>query len=58
MSDRKGQNPNVRVGKRANGEKYFFFQYWIDFPGQEERKHLTEVIGPCNQMTRAEAERK
>jgi integrase len=58
MTRRTGQNPKVRVGKRASGEKYFFFQYWIDVPGQEERKRLTEVIGPTNQMTRSEAERK
>ena len=32
MSRRKGQNPKVLVGKRSNGEKYFFFQYWIDVP--------------------------
>jgi len=58
MSRRKGQNPRVRVGKRANGEKYFFFQYWVDVPGQEERKRETEVIGSTKQMTRSEAERK
>lgn len=58
MSRRKGQNPKVRIGKRANGEKYFFFQYWIDVPGQEERRRQTEVIGPISQMTRSEAERK
>ncbi len=58
MSRRKGQNPKVRVGKRSNGEKYFFFQYWIDVPGQEERRRQTEVVGACNQMTRSEAERK
>jgi len=58
MTRRTGQNPRVRVGKRANGEKYFFFQYWIDVPGQEERKRQTEVIGPTSQMTKSEAERK
>jgi hypothetical protein len=58
MSRRKGQNPKVRIGKRANGEKYFFFQYWIDVPGQEERRRQTEVIGPISQMTRSEAEHK
>ena len=45
MTRRTGQNPRVRVGKRASGEKYFFFQYWIDVPGQEERKRQTEVVG-------------
>ena len=58
MSRRKGQNPKVRVGKRSNGEKYFFFQYWIDVAGVEKRRRQTEVVGPCNQMTRSEAERK
>jgi len=38
MSRRKGQNPRVRVGKRADGTKYYFFQYWLDVPGREERK--------------------
>src|ERR1700728_3617924 len=58
MSRRKGQNPKVRVGKRASGEKYYFFQYWTDLPGQEERKRQTEVIGSTSQMTKSEAERK
>src|SRR5208337_1315237 len=46
------------VGKRANGKKYFFFQYWVDLPGREERKRMTEVIGLTNQMTKSEANRK
>src|SRR5437773_8944458 len=58
MSRRKGQNPKVRVGKRADGTEYYFFQYWIDVPGQEERRRKTEVIGPTKQMTRSQAERK
>jgi hypothetical protein len=58
MSRRSGQNPKVRVGKRANGEKYFFFQYWVDIPGLEERKRQTEVVGSVSQLTRSEAERK
>jgi hypothetical protein len=58
MSRRKGQNPKVRVGKRADGTQYYFFQYWIDVPGQEERQRGTEVIGSVTQMTRSEAERK
>lgn len=58
MSRRKGQDPAVRIGKRADGTAYYFFQYWIDVPGQEERKRLTEVIGPAKEMTRSEAERK
>src|SRR6266516_3101191 len=40
MSRRKGQNPEVRVGERAKGKKYYFFQYWIDVPGQEERRRV------------------
>ena len=58
MSRRSGQNPSVRVGKRADGEKYYFFQYWSDIPGQAERRRETEIIGPVKQMTRSEAERK
>ena len=58
MSRRKGQNPNVRIGKRADGKKYFFFQYWVDVPDQESRSRQTEVIGAVSQMTRSEAERK
>jgi len=58
MSRRVGQNPRVRVGKRADGTKYYFFQYWIDVPGQEERKRQTEVVGFVGQMTKSEAERK
>ncbi len=58
MSRRKGQNPEVRVGERADGKKYYFFQYWIDVPGQEERRRQTEVIGLISQMTRSEAERR
>src|SRR5215469_12478037 len=58
MSRRTGQNPKVRVKKRSNGKKVFFFQYWIDVPGQEARKRKTYVIGPTSQMTKSEAERK
>jgi hypothetical protein len=58
MTRRTGQNPKVRVGKRADGKKYFYFQYWIDVPGQEERKRQTEVVGLTSQMTKSEAERK
>jgi hypothetical protein len=54
MSRRKGQNPKVRVKKRATGEQVYYFQYWVDLPGQE----MTEVIGPVSLMTRSEAERK
>jgi integrase len=58
MSRRKGQNPKLRVGKRADGTKYFFFQYWVDVPGEEERKRQTEMVGSVGQMTKSEAERK
>jgi integrase len=58
MSRRKGQNPTVRVGKRADGTKYFYFQYWEDVAGKEERKRQTEVVGLVGQLTKSEAERK
>jgi integrase len=58
MSRRKGQNPDVRIGKRANGQKYFFFQYWVDVPGEEERSRQTEVIGLTNQLTLSKAKMK
>jgi len=58
MSRRTGQSPKVRIGKRANGQKYYFFQYWLDVPGQEERRRMTEVIGLTSQMTKSEAKRK
>jgi integrase len=58
MSRRNGQNPAVRVGKRADGAKYFFFQYWVDLPGQDERQRRTEVVGSVGQITKSEAERK
>jgi len=58
MSRRNGQNPKLRVGERADGTKYYFFQFWIDVPGQEERKRQTEVIGLVGQMTKSQAERK
>jgi integrase len=58
MSRRSGQNPKVRVGKRADGTKYFYFQIWVDVPGKEERQRKTEVLGLCSQMTKSEAERK
>ena len=58
MSRRTGQNPKIRVGKRADGTKYYFFQYWIDVPGEEERKRQTEVVGLVGQLTKSEAGRK
>jgi integrase len=58
MSRRKGQNPEVRVGERADGAEYFFFQYWIDVAGQEERKRKTKVLGLVSELTHCEADRK
>jgi integrase len=58
MSRRTGQNPKVRVKKRSNGQRVFYFQYWMDVPGQEDRERKTHVIGPTSQMTKSEAERK
>ena len=57
MTRRTGQNPELRIKERA-GAKVYFFQYWKDIPGQEERKRMTEVIGLVSQMTKSEAERK
>jgi len=58
MSRRSGQNPSVRIGKRADGSKYYFFQYYVDVAGQEERQRRTEVVGLVGQMTASEAKRK
>jgi integrase len=58
MSRRSGQNPSVRIGKRADGSKYFYFQYYVDVAGQEERQRMTEVVGVVGQMTKSEAERR
>ena len=58
MSRRSGQNPSVRIGKRADGSKYFYFQYYVDVAGQEERQRKTEVLGVVGQMTKSEAMRR
>jgi integrase len=62
MSRRKGQNPKLRVGRRNNGSEYYFFQYWLDVPGEDERKRRREIIGPLKTkaggLTRTEAEAK
>jgi len=58
MSRRSGQDPSVRIGKRADGSKYFYFQYYVDVAGQEERQRKTEVVGAVGQMTKHEAMRK
>lgn len=56
MSRRGGQNPSVRIGKRADGTEYYFFQYWLDSPQDRQRK--TEVVGLVEEMTKREAERR
>ena len=56
MTRRGGQNPSVRIGRRADGTKYYFFQYWLDTPQERQRK--TEIVGLVKQMTKSEAERR
>ena len=59
MSRRKGQNPSVRIRfNETKGVSEYFFQYWIDVPGEEERQRRTEVIGSVKEMTRSEAQRR
>lgn len=58
MSRRRGQNPKVRVGKRADGTRYFYFQYYVDVAGEEPRQRRTEVLGVVGQITASEANRK
>jgi len=58
MTRRVGQNPSLRIRKGANKSKYYYFQYWLDEPGQEGRTRKTEVIGLVSTMTKSEAERK
>lgn len=59
MSRREGQNPSVRTRfNRTKGVEEYFFQYWADVPGREERKRETEVLGPVSSMTKSEAQRK
>src|SRR5260370_10002467 len=58
MSRRAGQNPSVRTRlNRTKEVEEYFFQYWTDVPGQEERRRETEVIGPVNTITKSEAQR-
>lgn len=56
MSRRGGQNPSVRIGKRADGTEYYFFQYWLD--SLQDRQRKTEVVGLVEEMTKREAERR
>ncbi len=58
MSRRRGQDPKVRIGRRADGKEYYFFQYWVDLPGVEDRQRKTEVLGLVGQLTDCEADRK
>ncbi len=62
MSRRKGQNPKLLIGTRSDGSEYFYFQYWLDVPGEDERKRRREIIGPVKTktggLTKTEAEAK
>jgi hypothetical protein len=62
MSRRKGQNPKLRIGTRSDGSQYFYFQYWLDVPGEDERQRRREVVGPVKTksggLTKTEAEAK
>ena len=63
MSRRKGQNPKLRIGTRNDGTQYFYFQYWLDVPGVEDRKRRREILGPVKTakvtgLTKTEAEAK
>jgi integrase len=62
MSRRKGQNPKLLMGTRNNGTQYFYFQYWLDVPGEDDRKRRREIVGPVKTksggLTRTEAEAK
>ena len=60
MSRRQGQNPQLRIGTRNDGSHYFYFQYWLDVPGEDERKRRREIVGPVKTksggLTKTEAE--
>jgi hypothetical protein len=62
MSRRKGQNPKLLIGTRNNGTQYFYFQYWLDVPGEDDRKRRREIVGPIQTksggLTKTEAEAK
>src|ERR1700736_2337167 len=51
MSRRKGQNPKLRIGTRNDGSQYFYFQYWLDVPGEDGRKRRREIVGPVKTQT-------
>ena len=60
MSRRKGQNPKLRTGTRSDGSEYFYFQYWLDVAGKDERERRREIVGPVKTksggLTKTEAE--
>lgn len=62
MSRRKGQNPMLRIGTRNDGTQYFYIQYWLDVPGEDERQRRREIVGPVKTksggLTKTEAEAK
>jgi len=62
LSRRKGQNPKLRIGTRSDGSQYFYFQYWLDVSGKDERSRRREFLGPVKTksggLTKTEAEAK
>jgi hypothetical protein len=51
LSRRAGQIPSVRMRfNRTKGVEEYFFKYWVDVPGQEERRRETKVIGPVKRF--------
>jgi integrase len=41
----------LRIGTRNNVSQYFYFQYWLDVPGEDDRKRRREIIGPVKTRT-------
>jgi integrase len=62
LSRRKGQNPKLRIGTRSDESQYFYFQYWLDVPGKDDRSRRREILGPVKTtsggLTKTEAEAK
>jgi hypothetical protein len=61
LSRRRGQNPKLRIGTRSDGSHCFYFQYWLDLPGVDDRSRRREFLGPVRTksrdgLTRTEAE--
>jgi integrase len=61
LSRRRGQNPKLRIGTRSDGSQCFYFQYWLDLPGADDRSRRREFLGPVRTksrdgLTRTEAE--